>query len=93
MALIQVQRKESVFGAARTVSVEDNGKVVGAVANGDSLAWERPEGEMRLTLTPSFGVVHQGISPLIRGVKTGEVHKYHLEWSWGAGSFILNPAH
>jgi len=88
-----VQRKESFFGGGRTVTVQDNGKPIGAVANGESLAWERGPGELRLSLEPSFGVVKEGKVLTVPDTRAGNVYRYCVEWSWKAGSFVLTRQH
>jgi hypothetical protein len=86
-----VQRKESFFGGGRLITVQENGKPIGAVANGESLTWERAPGELRLSLEPSMGVVKEGKALTVPNTKAGKVYRYYVEWSWKAGSFILVP--
>ena len=88
-AVIAVERKPSVPGNVRTVTVEDNGKAVGEVARCGKITWERPAGDMKLTLSKSFGMVSGDAATVEASVQAGTVYKYYVVWSEEKRSFIL----
>ncbi len=89
-AVISVERKHSILvGTVRAVTVEDNGKAVGEIGRCGKLTWERPAGDMKLTLAKSFGMVKGDVQPVEASVQAGKVYKYYVEWSEEKHSFIL----
>jgi hypothetical protein len=76
-------------GTVRAVTVEDNGKAVGEIGRCGKLTWERPAGDMKLTLAKSFGMVRGDVQPVEASVQAGKAYKYYVEWSEEKHSFIV----
>jgi hypothetical protein len=89
-ARIYVKRASAYGAVARTVQVEDNGRIVGKVGNGGILVWDRPPGMMRLSLTPSWGTVAKYSSPLNQKVNAGKIYMFKLA-TGGDHYFHLTP--
>ena len=85
-ALISVKRLESFGGGARAVEVSDNGQIIGEVSSGKSLTWQRKAGNMRVKLTPSYGMVI-GERAIKAKVKSGK--RYDFEIFVGNNGFEL----
>jgi hypothetical protein len=88
-AVVTIERKKSFFGNMRAVTVQDNEKAIGELGVGGHLTWGRPAGDMKLTLSKSFGMVKGDVATVEEKVKTGETYKYYVEWSMQDNSFII----
>jgi hypothetical protein len=84
--LIRVERRSDLMGSGRSIEVSDDGKIVGQVAPGEFLIWQRPVGIFELQLVPKTLVVSNPVPIKIEG-KSG--HQYDFEIFWGGGKFEL----
>lgn len=79
-ALIVVHRRNETMGKARNVEVIDGDTLIGHVSGGKSLIWQRPAGEVLLSLAAASQLVNewQNVSDV---VKAGKKHEYLVYWS------------
>jgi len=87
-ALIKVERESGFMGGGRSAEVTDNGKVVGNLSQGKSLAWQRKAGKMALNLTPSFAITKK-FPPIIENVQAGKTYEYKVYLSKPRASLII----
>ena len=88
-AVITVERKYSRRGGLRQVTVMDDGKEVGELGNCGRVTWERPGGDMKLTLKESFCLVKEDVPPVEGSVEPGKVYKYYVVWDPDENSFAI----
>lgn len=88
-ALIAVQRESGFMGGGVSVDVTDNGEIVGEVASGDSLTWQRAAGNMDITLAPLTLNVKDNLKPLHVKVVAGEQYNFKVFLSMEEGSFVI----
>lgn len=92
-ALIKVERKYEGAGMGRSVEISDDGKVVGQVAVGEHLIWQRPAGEFQLQLVPKALVVSNPI-PLKVTAEPGKQYDFEVffrNWPRRGSSMVLQP--
>lgn len=80
--LVKIERKEGFLGAARSVEVSDDGKVVGELASGKSLTYQRPAGDFVLQLVPKSGMVSNPKPVDVHGI-AGKQYNFSIYWSGG----------
>jgi hypothetical protein len=82
--LIKVERRYEFMGGGRSVEVSDDGKVVGQVARGETLIWQRPAGIFEIQLVPAVFIVSDPVPIKVDG-KSGK--QYDFEIFWGGNKF------
>lgn len=85
-ALTKVERQIGFMGSGRSIEISDDGKVVGQIAPGEFLIWQRPAGIFELQIVPKALVVSHPV-PLKVDAKSGE--RYDFEVFWGGTTFKL----
>jgi hypothetical protein len=85
-ALIKVERRSDLAGYGRAIELSDDGKIVGQVASGEFLIWQRPAGIFELRLVPNIFVVMDPV-PLTVDARPGK--QYEFEIFWGNRTFEL----
>jgi hypothetical protein len=84
--LIKVERRSDFMGSGRSIEVSDDGKVVGQVAPGESLIWQRPAGIFEIQLVPKTLLLSDPVPIKVDG-KSGK--QYDFEIFWGGNKFEL----
>jgi hypothetical protein len=84
--LIKVERRSEFMGSGRSIEVSDDGKVVGQVAPGETLIWQRPSGIFEIQLVPATLMVSDPVPIKVDG-KSGK--QYDFEMFWGGNKFEL----
>jgi hypothetical protein len=80
--LIKVERRSDLAGYGRAIEISDDGRIVGQVASGEFLIWQRPAGIFELRLVPNIFVVMDPV-PLTVDGKPGK--NTNLKYSGGIG--------
>jgi len=83
---IKVERRSEFAGSGRSIEISDDGKIVGEIASGESLIWQRPAGIFELQLVPKTFVVSNPVPIRIDG-ESG--HQYDFEIFSGMRTFEL----
>lgn len=78
-ALIRVDRRSELAGSGRSIEVTDDGKVIGQVAPGEFLIWQRPAGIFELKLVPNKFLVTNPI-PIRVDAKSGQFCEFEIFW-------------
>jgi hypothetical protein len=77
--LIKVERRSDFMGSGRSIEVSDDGTIVGQVAPGEFLVWQRPAGIFVLQLVPKTGVISNPV-PLKIDAKSGQQYDFEIFW-------------
>ena len=87
---IKITRTESLQGGGKTFEVYDDGKFVGNLGFNKPLVWDRPAGEVNLSIRLSFIAKYiYNFSPSIRSsaisfsTEPNKVYELYLDWSDG----------
>jgi uncharacterized caspase-like protein len=74
-ARIILERERSLAGVLRLMEIKDESQVIGNVANGGNLTWDRPPGLMNLSVNPTWDGMFVNSTPLTINVSAGTIYR------------------
>jgi len=87
--LIKVERHIEFVCSRESVEVSDDGKVVGQLAPGGFLIWQRPAGIFQLKLIQKDLVVRNPVPVIVDG-KSGQQYDFEIFWGLQVNTFELH---
>jgi hypothetical protein len=88
-ARIILERERRWISDMVRMDIKDNNQIVGGVANGGTLTWDRPQGQMVLSVIPGWDGTFKNSATLTVDVRQGQIYHIKLWTEWDPqGSFL-----
>lgn len=78
-ARIILERESSLPCGFRLMEIKDESQVIGNVANGGNLTWDRPPGLMNLSVNPTWDGMFVNSTPLTINVNAGTIYRVNAK--------------
>ena len=82
MARISLERENIAISDLVRMEIKDNDQIVGNVATGGRLIWDRPQGTMKISVNPMWDGTFKYSTPSTINVASGNIYHIRLTAAW-----------